>query len=251
MNSRRLLIISIATGVLGVVMLNWYMNRFERKALGGDPVEILIAIQDIPTGTALTAEMLGVRAVPSMYVEERHVERENQARILGVRITSEVKANEALLWTDFSSGVGSRRIRDFLQPGTRGVTIPVDAGSAPLLSPGSRIDLSLTTPVAGQLQTMMLMQNLIVIAVGGRSDPEARGSNMVTVAVSPRQASFLTIASQTGRLTALLRNNVDLSQPDVAPVPQSSVIEREKIREVIRRVPASQRRDGPPRPVGQ
>lgn len=250
MNNKRLLLISVGAAAAGFALLSWYIAKFEETALGGRPVEVLIAIQDISVGTTLTAEMLGVREIPSRFLEERHVERDNQERIMGVRVSSAVKANESLLWTDLASGVGSRRIEDFLQPGTRGVTIAVDRGSAPLLSPGSRIDLNLTTPVGGQMQTMVLMQNLIVIAVGGESSPDARGSNMVTVAVSPKQASFLTIAGQTGRLSALLRNRIDFSEPDIAPVPQSNVIEREQIRQVIRRVPVRQERDGPPVPVG-
>lgn len=238
--NKRALLVAVVAAFVGFTMLNMYMGRFEKEALGGEPVPVLMAVQDIPLGTVLSNEMLGVRAIPARFLEERHVKKENLERIIGVRVSSSVKANEALLWTDLASGaVGQRRIEDFLQPGTRGVTVPVDKGASALLSPGQRIDISLTKLGGGEMQNVLLMQNLIVIAVGGSTENRARGSNMITVAVSPRQASFLMLAGQTGSLTATLRNNIDFASPDLPPVPERSLIEQEQIRTVLRRAPSA------------
>ena len=71
--NRRALLIALAAALLGGACLFLYMRRFEAETSGGPKIKVLMAARDIPFGTALTREMLGVRQLPQAYVEQRHI----------------------------------------------------------------------------------------------------------------------------------------------------------------------------------
>src|SRR5687768_13946326 len=102
MNAKALLA-ALAAAAAGIVMLFLYMQRFEHEASGGAPVQVITAIQNIPMGTAITEAMLGSRELPQAYVENRHILRADVHQIIGVRVTSGVRADETLLWTDLAT----------------------------------------------------------------------------------------------------------------------------------------------------
>jgi pilus assembly protein CpaB len=106
-----------------------------------------MAVQDIPLGTVLTDRMLGVRYMPEAYVEFRHIRARDAARIIGVRMSMEVKANESILWSDLATTTGERRdLSSLVRNGMRAITIRADAtsGFGGLLRPGDRVDAFLT-----------------------------------------------------------------------------------------------------------
>ena len=245
--SRFAFLIGIIAAASGVGSLYLYMQRFEAEVTGGDAVTILMAIEDIPLGSRIREDTLAGRTIPARYVEERHVRIGDLQRIVGIRVTSTVKANEALLWTDLaSSAVGSRRVEQFLQEGMRALTVNGDGASSSLLAPGNRIDIFLTTSGNEGRQTLLLLQNVIVIAVGGQVGTEGTQiggrsgyGGGVTLSVLPRQASYLTLAQRTGSLTFAIRssNETGIIQ-NPPPTTVADLRDEEQIREIRTRAPA-------------
>ena len=238
------LLAALVLALVGVALLLVYKNRFEERASGGAPVQVLMATQDIPLGTVLTDRMLGVRRIPASYVEFRHIRASEAPRIIGVRVSMEVKANESILWTDLATTSGERRdLSSLVRSGMRAITIRADATSAfgGLLRPGDRVDAFLTVSrdrdEAGRV-TIPLLQNVIVLAVGQDTGALAEQTssrrfsavNQVTLSVSVAQAQLLAFATERGRLTLVLRNPDDIAV--VEDLPETTV---ENILEAERR----------------
>lgn len=212
-------------------MLLLYMQRFEEEASGGAPVSVLVARRDIPLGAAITQDLLGSQTIPQSYVEDRHIPASEASRIIGVRVTSGVRANESLLWTDLATTTEQRRdLSALVRSGMRAITIRADVSASfgGLLRPGDRVDVLLTAEREPRNHvTIPLLQNLLVLASGrdtgapvrpGERRTQASGTvNQVTLSVTLEQAAVLALSQEQGRLTLALRNPEDIHTIDNPP----------------------------------
>jgi pilus assembly protein CpaB len=217
---KRVFLIATAAAALGTGLLgHLYLDRLEAEISGGPRVGVLVAVSDVPIGATLTDKLVAVRDIPRAYVEGRHV-RAGDA--------SGLKAGETVLWSDLEKFQNqSRVLSGLVQQGSRAVAIDGrGADFQGLLRPGDRVDVLLTT--GGKEDgsaTITLLQNLLVLSVGGsvvRPDDEAgekalaRGG-AVTLSATVEQAQLLTQAQQRGRLTLTLRNSGDITLVEGLP----------------------------------
>lgn len=232
MKRRTALITATLAMSVGVVALVLYQERFERNASGGDPVPVLVAAQDIPLGTVLSDEMLGIRNLPESYVEPRHIPASESERVLGLRVSSAVRATESLLWTDLANSEQRRDLSSLVQEGMRAFTIRADGTSSfgGLLRPGDRVDVLLTIDNGNESQTAPIAQNLLVLAAGqdtgGRpvgTAPATRSAdvNQITLSVTLEQSQTLALGQQRGDISLVLRNPDDIRTVDHAPAKTS------------------------------
>jgi pilus assembly protein CpaB len=214
----RALIAALATAALGIALMFVYMRRFEAEVRGGDLVEVLVAVEDIPLGAQISEDMLGFDEVPRKYLQERHIRRNDVQRILGVRARAEIRANEWVLWTDLATTGDQRRdLSSLLREGMRAVNIGVRRGSAfgGLLRPGDRVDVLLTMEEGGGI-TLPLLQNILVLAVGsdtGRVSFDEEDENdltSITCALTVEQAQLITLGASRGSMSLILRNPDDI-----------------------------------------
>lgn len=213
---KRALLIALLAAALGFGMLLLYVHRIEAD-LRGQPTSVLVATQDIPESALLTRSMLAERTMPQRHVDERHVLAGHMEKVLGIRIVTPVSAGDAILVSDLAEGaLGQDRVADAVPDGMRAMTVSVQPTSLTHVGAGDRIDLSWTHHGGGQLQTVWLVQNLVVSAVGSQRARRAN-SNTVTVVVTPRQFLALTHAEQTGTLNIALRSKSP--RPDIRDDP--------------------------------
>jgi len=220
------LVASIGAAAAAAFVGHLYLQRLEAEVSGGPGVPVLVAAEDVPVGSTLTEKQLAVRDLPQAYVEARHVRASEAKRIVGTKTAGGLKANEAVLWTDLAKfSDGARVLSGLVQNGMRAV--PLELRSADfdgLLRPGDRIDVLFTAGAKGEDgATITLLQNLLVLSVGGmtqRADEAGsplatRGS--VTLSASVEQAQVLTQAQQRGRLALTLRNTDDITLAEGLP----------------------------------
>ncbi len=225
--TRIALIAALVAAMAGAGLLMLYKQRFEAEAAGGPKVALIVATRDIPLGAAITPDALGVRELPSAYVEERHIHAADLQRLIGVRVSREVRANESLLWSDLAMNSGrSRTLAGMLRPGMRAIAVAASPTSTfgNLLHPGDRVDALLTTQrTGGQRVTLSLLQNLLVLASGsdmgnGRAATTTmQRTQTITVGVTPQQAQALAFAVGQGEISFVLRNPNDVAIVDGLP----------------------------------
>lgn len=238
--NRTALLASIAVAALGFVLLTIYVRQFQREVRGGDPVELLAMRQAVALGMPLTEQMLVVRTLPDSYLEDRQVLATDLSRVLGVRASIDLEANQTLLWTDLATTPTDRRsFSSRIPKGMRAMSV-AGAGRRAignLMRPGDRVDVLLTKAKPGpdpRVVTLPLLQNLLVLAVGGSftaTDHETSsiGSDSVTLLVTIDQASLLAQARRDGTLSLVLRNEDDLEiNEGLTETDDSDVLEQEK-----------------------
>lgn len=262
--------------IVGLVMLFLYMERFEDEASGGEPVQVLIANQDIPLGISLAESMVAVHEIPAAYIEDRHVLATDHDRVMGVRVVSTVRAGESLLWTDLAtSSDTSRDLSGLVRAGMRAITIEADATASfgGLVRAGDRVDVLITldrrvtggrSTADGTVErvTVPLLQNLLVLAAGTNMGAPVRSTSapsgtaqiaQVTLSATVEQAQLLAFASQRGRLTLIMRNPEDIAVLDgLVETTTADIIEEERRMEIVRRAPrapATPPPSGPAAPV--
>ncbi|MBL8600843.1 MAG: Flp pilus assembly protein CpaB [Myxococcales bacterium] len=266
MNTKAL-VIAIGAAALGLVFLLIYKKRFETEASGGTPIPVLTAVQDIPLGTALTENMLGVRRIPQAYLEDRFIRYSDLRRIIGVRVSMGLRSNQTVMWTDLATASDARRdLSSLVSAGMRAITIRADISNSfgGLLRPGDRVDVLGTLSRTGgesDRVTVPLLQNVLVLAAGrdtggeaqrqvvnGSSNANTNGNpveiSQVTLSVSMEEAQLLTYAADRGGaagrhtgLTLVLRNPEDIAI--LEGVPETNI---DDIFEPTRRAQVSRRR---------
>ncbi|MFO0599506.1 MAG: RcpC/CpaB family pilus assembly protein [Myxococcaceae bacterium] len=96
-----------------------------------------------------------------------------------------------------------------IQPRARGYAIEVSAAhGAATLKAGDHIDVIavLTDPESKQLQSTMILQNVIVLS---RETPQGQAPHVVLLLI-PEETELLALARATGALTFVARNPTDL-----------------------------------------
>jgi len=238
--NRVAMLASLVVTVIGFVLLSIYVRQFQREASGGDPVALLAMRQDVAAGAPLTEQMLVVRTLPERYLEGRQVLASDLPRVLGVRASIGLEANQTLLWTDLATTSHDRSsFSSRIPKGMRAMSVAGLGRRAfgNLMRPGDRVDVLLTKAKTGSeagVVTVALLQNILVLAVGSsfgatvEEDSPLR-SDAVTLLVTIDQASLIAQARRDGALSFVLRNEDDLEiNEGLAETDDSDVLEQEK-----------------------
>lgn len=185
----------------------------------------VVAAQDLPAGTRISADHLASRQFPANLVPSESVDIAHYAGLTGMVLRSALRAGDLVLpvhgrvveHSAFSSHLGE---------GRRAVTMPVDAinSVSGLLQPGDLIDLYVSFDYQRRRITAPLLQGVLVLATGTHtlspaehSGASAQGYSTVTLDTSPEDAVKLVAARQGGTITAVLRHPND-DQPTLKAV---------------------------------
>lgn len=212
MNSYRsivVLLISIAVG-LGAVGL---LSRWMQRQMAGSTLEVVVAVQDIPTGTRLQESMLKTVPWPSSTPLKDPV-RSVQAgvgRVLSMPLFQDEPIVQGKLSPPGEKGGLSAQIPD----GRRAVTVKVNevVGVAGFALPGNFVDVMVSTTDQGNHPlSKIVLERIQVLAVAQDiHTPEGKPKvvNAVTLEVSPEQAEAIDLARNIGTLSLVLRNQRD------------------------------------------
>jgi pilus assembly protein CpaB len=222
---RQILLLAGLGSALGSAFAgHFYLTRLESEVAGGEKVPILVAAQDTAAGTILSQQQLVVRDIPEAFLDSRTIRVADSKQVIGQRLTVGLKAQQALLWSDLATYTDhGRLLSQLVEKGLRAVEIDSKVSNFDgMLRPGDRVDLLLTTNegVEGHHSTATLLQNLLVLSVGGtlerKPEQEESGTRRfstargVTVSATLTQSQLITQAKTRGVLTLALRNPDDV-----------------------------------------
>ncbi len=231
-----LLALGIVTLVAGLALSAvWYIQSDRSpvtEAQAPPPVvqpAILVAARPIPTGALLRAEDIAWRDVGRTDVRVGSLVRGQvqESEFMGAVARRDFGQGEPLIASDFVKPNERGFLAAVLKPGTRAVSITVDASqsSSGLMLPGDRIDVILmqsfgdtaepsrkevAETVLVDVRAIAVDQSLSAAVKAAPADrrvgsPESQLPKTVTLEVTPRQAEVLLVASQLGRLGVSVR----------------------------------------------
>ncbi len=223
-----------------------YTGAFVETETGGAPIEVLVALEDIPLGEPVRAEWITTRELPQTYVEDRHLMASAMRELIGLPLAQSVHAGECILRTDLSPLSDARRtLSGSIPTGLRAMTIQAfqTALFGGLLRPGDHVDVIVTVgdpQILNMGRTAVVLENVTVLAVGqevhadgpqqprtvqeaqDRSVRMGQASN-VTLEITMEQSALLAQARNQGQVFLALRSPTDTATsptgyPDVGPV---------------------------------
>jgi pilus assembly protein CpaB len=258
-NSVIILIIAILMGGLAAFLArNWLLSRTQTTATAAT---IVVASKQLPYGTQLAQD--NVQEIPwaaSVVPEGSFPSREALFKE-GRRITlATFQQNEPILNSKIT-GPGERAsLSTLLDKDKRAITIRVDdvRGVAGFILPGDRVDVVLirSDSESGVRRDYsdLLLQDVKVIAVDQLASEQKNSPTVakaVTLEVTPQQAQKISLASDVGHLSLILRKAGDSNVVMNQRVTTSDLSEAEAQRRVpvpatVAEAPA---REAPPPPA--
>src|SRR3989338_7381579 len=245
-------------GVTAVFLLQRYLKQqrqqveAERQKLLGQykrlsPVDVIVAIKDIPEDTMIIGDLLETRSIPQQFVQPYATVRIMDA--LGMYTKVPIAKGEQLM-TNKLRRTSERPIGDTLSAvtpeGKRAVTIGIDAltGVGGFVRPNDTVDVLWTFQLpqpGGQghdLVTLPLFQNVSVLGVGSeiigtklsgddkKPAAAAAAANTITLALEPQAAAVLLYAREQGQITLVLRSRMEKEERvEVTPANMAMVME--------------------------
>ncbi len=260
-----LLIIAIVLSLLTTWLTLQYL-RFKEKSIEaeiaqrssqqqGATVAVVVPIKSLPPGAMLTENMVAARNVPADFVYDDTVTVAQFDAYKGQALIRQIEKGKPLRKSDvrevFADFSGT------LKEGTRAMTIEVDEinSVSHMVEPGNRVDLMLVLSGSGEgasSQTVVpFLDQVKVLATGQKvthDDPAEANSgerrvsySNFTLEVTPTQAARLALATELGKIRAVLRNENDKQDVYFESVTASNMLEdiRERERQVTRNRPRS------------
>ncbi len=210
-----MVLMSLGVGLAAMtVAAQWLRERGQQQTR-----TVLVAMRDLPAGTRLEPDMLGLAQWPREAAQALAPDLSQPQQAAGRVITSAMLRGEPLLQARLASAGATGGLSALLQLGRRAVTVKVNeiVGVAGFALPGNFVDVMVhTTDPQNQPISRIVLERIRVLAVAqdaGAQDSKPRVVNAVTLDVSPAEAERMDLARSVGTLSLVLR-----SQGDSAPV---------------------------------
>jgi len=243
MKGKPAIIISILFGVLGFVFVNLYLRSREAALLQiSDERTVVVAVADIPAGTAIEEDMVLEIKVPLKFMQPSAFTsvRDAIGQIPAVPIQKDSQVPGTVM-----TSVG-RSLATKIPRGMRAVSLAVTdvTGVSSLVAANNFVDVLATVKLGSGLGSSnqrtfvtTLFQNVMVLAVGSdlgevrkvSPDQDAMAAlaqqekerfSTVTLALTPQQAQDLVLAQDIGDISLALRSFRD--ENETAAIPRSN-----------------------------
>ncbi|HYY69244.1 MAG TPA: Flp pilus assembly protein CpaB [Terriglobales bacterium] len=215
MNARRLGLALVVALVLSVGVTSLFYASVRRQQAASRPkvVQIVAAATDLQPGTTLSAQHLSVVDWPADVAVEGVVRKAEE--IIGRVLMYPVGRSEPIRQRDLAtpgSGIGlTAKIPD----GMRAAAVRTNEVNniAGFVFPGCRVDVLATLNVGGTPLSKTVLQNVQVLSVGQKTEPDPTGKpenvSIVTLLLTPEDSEKLALAGNQGSIQFVLRNGGD------------------------------------------
>lgn len=250
-----MLIIAVVLSLLTTWLTLQYL-KFKEKSIEqeiaernnqkqGELVAVVVPIKALPPGTILDESVVASRPVPADFIYDDTITQEQFDAYKGQALLHPVQRGRPLRKSDvqevFADFSGS------LKEGTRAMTIEVDEinSVSHMIEPGNRVDLMLVmsggneaapgAQGAGGQSVVPFLEQVKVLATGqkithddpaeGDAGDHRRSYGNLTLEVTPTQAARLALATEVGKIRAVLRNEKDKEEVDFESVTAANLLD--------------------------
>jgi pilus assembly protein CpaB len=229
MNRSRLLMIGGLALAIGLLVSYNVYNRLRTAttlSTVANGVPVVVAADDIEVGAKLKASDIRLINLPQTSIPPRAFS--STTKLLGRGAVMPISKGDFILEGKLAALDAGAGLPSMIPPGMRAVSVRVNdvVSVAGFVQPGTRVDV-LDTGGGNDHQTVTVLQNVAVIAVGGslleRLTSGEPSAPVITLLVSPDDAQKLALASQEGRIQLALRNPLDTKQNSITATRASAL----------------------------
>jgi pilus assembly protein CpaB len=238
MNTNRLLIGLVIALVIAFLLSSFVYKQFQKASIikPTSTQTLVVAAVPLPLGTRLDASNTRLiqwpanQQVTGMFTRIEDVA--NRA------IITPLAENEPVLEAKLSPKESGAGMPSTIPEGMRALSVAVNevVGVAGFVIPGTTVDVLVTGRVLGATSgganiTRTILENVRVLASGQKIEPDREGKPqtvaVITLLVSPDDATKLTMASTQGKIQLALRNTIDTKKNDPKAVMDASLFSPE------------------------
>jgi len=217
-NTRALVMIGIS--ILAAFAAVWVASRWIAQEASMKTSRVVVAAQDIPIGSQITAQMLRSVDYPAASVPTGSVQDEK--RLVDRVVITTVHKEEPLLLVKLAPEGAKAGLSSIVAKGKRAITVKVNevVGVAGFALPGNYVDVMVNTQEEGargnaakdMTLSKIVLERILVLAVAQETSTDVNKPKVVsavTLEVTPEQAEKLDLARSVGTLSLVLRNQGD------------------------------------------
>src|SRR5215475_14118124 len=235
MNTNRLLIGLVIALVVAFLLSSFVYKKFQEAAVQKptDTQSLVVASVPLPLGSRLDATNLKVIQWPSNQqvtgMFTRIEDCTNRA------VITPLAANEPVLESKLAPKESGAGLAATIPEGMRAVSVAVNevVGVAGFVTPGTMVDVLVTGRAlgggaAGQGDiTRTILENIRVLAAGQKIEQDREGKPqtvaVITLLVTPDEATELTMGATDGKIQLALRNTVDTKKNEPKAIVQAAL----------------------------
>jgi len=228
MNTNRLLVGLGVAVVIALLFSTYVYRQFKQASTNVQTVAtqpLIVASAPLQLGARLDANNLRVISWPSnkpvagMFT--RIEDCANRA------LLTPLAENEPVLESKLAPKESGAGLPATIPEGMRAITVAVNdvVGVAGFVTPGTMVDVLVTGQMPGQANnkiTRTILENVRVLAAGQKIEQDREGKPqtvpVITLLVTPDEATKLTMGSTEGKIQLALRNTIDTKKNDPLPV---------------------------------
>jgi pilus assembly protein CpaB len=235
MNTNRLLIGLVIALVVAFLLSSFVYKQFQKASIvkPSETQPLVVASVPLPLGARLDASNLKViqwpanQQVAGMFT--RIEDCSNRA------VISPLAANEPVLESKLAPKESGAGLAATIPEGMRAVSVAVNevVGVAGFVTPGTMVDVLVTGRAlgggaAGQGDiTRTILENIRVLAAGQKIEQDREGKPqtvaVITLLVTPDEASQLTMGATDGKIQLALRNTIDTKKNEPKAIVQAAL----------------------------
>jgi pilus assembly protein CpaB len=239
MNTNRLLIGLVIALVIAFLLSSFVYKQFQKASIvkPASSQSLVVAAVPLPLGTRLDASNTKLIQWPANeHVAGMFTRVED---VTNRAIITPLAENEPILEAKLSPKESGAGLSSTIPEGMRGLSIAVNevVGVAGFVIPGTMVDVLVTGRSVGSSRgggdniTRTILENVRVLASGQKIEPYREGKPqtvaVITLLVSPDDATKLTMASTHGKIQLARRNTIDTKKNDPKAVMEASLFSPE------------------------
>ncbi len=214
-----LLILALGCGLVAAIGITQVMaNRNGGEQAAANMQSIFVALDDIPMGTLIDAQLVKLEEWPTDKIPEGALSRYDE--IEGRRPMTRIFAGEALLDAKLLKKGEGNIASDLIPKGYRVVPVKVneESGGAAMILPGDRVDLIVYVRQGKdvrQTMTKTILQDIKIFAVDDvwtmeqTEGGQTIRAKTISLLLTPKQTERVMMATELGRIRLALRSPED------------------------------------------